>query len=572
MWFWGWGHSKKSGGDFTRRLGRSARPATDLGRIGLAGACFLTIPLDGIAQDQIERALSASYLAWALIRPWIGRLSWRADIRLWPYTLILDWLASASILLRFEAYALPVLMFAVLLLSAIHARFRPIFTLVAGAVLGAAFAFRGVAGPVASSLPPDATPSLILSGATLLIAGLVAIWFAASRSYQAALETWGDELLLMGGNLKTLPVDLLLERLVDLFGADQIAFLWKENEEDAIHMTLYEAGSSVMRTLPAHGSQQLLDPEACEGSFLFDPEAQALLCSGRKGQPLVIDARPLTELIARNFAARRGQSYPVRVGEVTARVYIAGGWPVSEDALRETERACELTEAMFERHLLLRAWRDRSFVEARHALSRDLHDSILQTLAALRMQIATTLSADERDREAARTRLQNMEAVIVAEQARLRKILDESYRASAEKANLFGLLEACVASLSRQWGIQCRFCATEQEIIVDGNTAVEVEFLVREAVANAAQHAKAKRIALVVALNEGSLFISLRNDSQHRRAPGLNGHAPRIDLDSRSLGRRLTMLGGSAYSEDISSGSLVAMRIPLGRGMTWLDS
>lgn len=567
MRFWGRGHSGKA--DLIANLGRGSRTTTSLARVSLAIAClapYLVGPFNDAAAHELERALFASYLGWSLIYPCIGRLSWRADVRLWPYMLMLDWLVCASILLRFEVYALPVLMFAVLLLSAIHARFGSVLTLIAGVALGAAFALRGFVGPPSLPLPPYSISSLILSCATLLVAGFVAIWFTTSRTYQAALKAWRDELLLMGGNLKTLPVDFLLEKLVDLFEADQVAFLWKENEEDAIHMTLYEAGSSVMRTLPSHGSQQLLDPEACEGTFLFDPEAQALLCDGRRSHPLVVDARPLTELIARNFTGRSGQSYPVRVGAVTARVYIAGRRRISEDTLRETERASELTEAMFERHLLLRAWRDRSFVEARHALSRDLHDSILQTLAALRMQIATVLSGDERERELARSRLQNMEAVIVAEQTRLRKILDESYRASAEKANLSALLEECVASLSRQWGIACRFCAAEQEIIVDGNTAVEVEFLVREAIANAAQHAKAKQITLVVALNEGALLISLRNDSRHRRPPAGTGSEPRIDLDSRSLARRLTMLGGSAYSEDTSSGSLVAMRIPVGRG------
>lgn len=560
----------KSRRSFAGNLGAHSRFTVNLARTCLAAACLAECHIrapGGPLPHTIELALFTAYLGWSLACPWIGHLSWKTDVRIWPFVLFFDWLLCASILLLFEAYVLPVLLFSVLLLSAFHARSGLFVTLLAGIGLSLAFALRGFVGPIEAPLPPYALPSLILSSATLLIAGSVAIWFASSRIQHTALKSWGDELLLVGGNFKTLPIEFLLEKLREFFRADQIAFLWRESEEDDVHVTLHEAGGSIVSTLP-NGAQQLLDPEICDGSFMFDPEAQAILCMGRRGQPLIVEARPLTEAIARNFVARRGQSFPVKIGEITARVYIAGRQSISEDALRETERAGELTEAVFERYLFLRAWRDRSFVEARHSLSRDLHDSILQTLAALRMQIAAILQEpDDTSNGAAQTRLKDMQDVIVAEQTRLRQVLDESYRASTERTNLSGLLEGCAASLSRQWGIECRFCAAEEDIVVDSNTAVELEFLVREAVANAAQHAKAKRIALVVAVNEGSLFISLRNDSLQRRARSGNGQTqPRIDLDSRSLMRRLTTLGGSAYSEDISSGSLLAMRIPLGRG------
>lgn len=562
------GADKISRGWPAGRSGPGSRFTINLARIGLAAACLaegIRSP-GGFVPRDAELALFSAYLAWSLICPWIGRLSWRLDVRAWPIALITDWLLCASILLLFEAYVLPVLLFSVLLLSAFHTRFGTIMTLIVGTSLSLAFALRGFVGPVPASLPSYSIPSLILSSATLLIAGFVAIFFARSRAYQSALQTWEDELLSVGGNFHTLPIDFLLEKLTELFDADQIAFLWTEDEAGPVHMALREAGGAVVRDLPGNGARQLLEPEICDGTFLFDPAAQAILCLTRKGAPLVVEARTLTETIARHFVAKAGQSFPVRVGEVVARVYIRSPHGISEDALRETDRACELTEAVFERYLFLRAWRDRSFVEARHSLSRDLHDSILQTLAALRMQIATILGArDEMGGDATRARLESMQDVIVSEQARLRKILDESYRAASERTNLWVQLEQCAASLSRQWSIECRFCAAEGEIFVDSNTAVEVEFLVREAVANAAQHAKARRIALVVAFNEGSLFISLRNDSQQRRDRARGGE-PRIDLDSQSLVRRLTTLGGSAYSEDISSGSLLAMRIPLGRG------
>lgn len=566
-----WGKSSDSAGwGFARSLGKSSKFTVSLARVGLATACLLeslAAPSPTIVPPDIERALFVGYLAWAMLCPWITAFSWKADIKVWPILLIADWLIAIAIMLLFETYVLPVLLFCVLLLSAFHVRFGTAPTVLAGAGLSVAFGLRGLIGPSAMPFATTFIPSLALSSATILIAGSVAISLASSNAYRATLRNWSDELLLAGGNLKSLPIDFLLRMLSALFRADQIAFTWKESDDDDIHLTLYEGENSVVTSIAEGEARQLLDPQACDGSFMFDPDAQAVLCMGRRGHPLAIEARTLTELIARNLTADRGHSFPVRIGEINARVYITGRQRISEDALRETERAAELTEAVFERYLFLRAWRDRSFAEARYSLSRDLHDSVLQTLAGLRMQIAAILREKSNGKDGPLvTQLENMQTVIVSEQAHLRQILDESHRAANQTANLSALLEECAASLSRQWSIECRFCAGDGDMVVDSNTAVEVEFLVREAVANAAQHAKARRIALVVAFNEGSLFISLRNDSLALRSRMNAEHAPRIDIDSQSLVRRLTSLGGSAYSEDIGSGSLLSMRIPLKRG------
>ncbi|MGV3479468.1 MAG: hypothetical protein ACO1O3_05940, partial [Sphingobium sp.] len=160
-----------------------------------------------------------------------------------------------------------------------------------------------------------------------------------------------------------------------------------------------------------------------------------------------------------------------------------------------------------------------------------------------------------------REKLTSLQAVIVEEQARLRDILDESYRASEQRVELVGQLTACAAYLSRQWGVECRLLAQQETLAVDSNTAVEVEFLAREAVANAVQHAGARRLTLVIAIDEDTLFLSLRNENRRR-----DKTSDEARIASRSLSRRLSSLGGVAYSEEVNSGSLLAIRIPLKRG------
>jgi signal transduction histidine kinase len=235
---------------------------------------------------------------------------------------------------------------------------------------------------------------------------------------------------------------------------------------------------------------------------------------------------------------------------------------MSEAELLETERAARLTEGVFERYFYLAAWRARAFADARHSLSGDLHDSVLQTLAALRLQIASLINDAETRPEAERTaQLETLQSVIVEEQTRLRHILDESYRTSEQSVDLIAQLTECTAYLSRQWGIRCRLLSDEAEIRVDSNTAVEVEFLAREAAANAVQHADARALTFVTAIDENTLMLTLRSETSHRTAPSNDA-----EVESRSLSRRLNALGGVAYSEDVHSGSLLAIRIPIKKG------
>ena len=546
-------------------LGRSPSLPVTIARLCVAIACFIecrALHPEGLAGLNAECVFFIAYLVWAIACPAVAAISWKANIHAWPVILMGDVLICGFMILYMEPYVLPVLLLAILLLSAIQARFGNVLALLTGLVLGIAFVLRGEAGPAIFTTPQPHLPLPSFSAATVVLAGFVALSLTSARAYRNTVRLWGEELLMVGSNFRSLPVDYLLQRLSDLFRAERVGFFWSEGSDEPVNLAVYDQGATSEVAHVGRASDRLIRIEAAEGAFLFDHDSGALLSRDSAGHPLVAEAPGVTAQIVEAFSAGHGRSFPVRAGELVGRVYVIGSCPMSESGLIETERAAELTEGVFERYFFLNAWRTRAFVDARHSLSRDLHDSVLQTLAALRLQIASlveedaTVTTSER-----REKLTSLQAVIVEEQARLRDILDESYRASEQRVELVGQLSACAAYLSRQWGVECRLLAQQETLAVDSNTAVEVEFLAREAVANAVQHAGARRLTLVIAIDEDTLFLSLRNENRRRdKAPD------EARIASRSLSRRLSSLGGVAYSEEVNSGSLLAIRIPLKRG------
>ena len=93
------------------------------------------------------------------------------------------------------------------------------------------------------------------------------------------------------------------------------------------------------------------------------------------------------------------------------------------------------------------------------------------------------------------------------------------------------------------------------------DVAVEVEFLVREAVSNAVQHAKSSSVNVVAALRDDALFLTLKSDGAtvlaSETGSGIEG------VKSQSLTRRLNALNGRAYADPMEHGVLLSIRIPL---------
>jgi glucose-6-phosphate-specific signal transduction histidine kinase len=80
-------------------------------------------------------------------------------------------------------------------------------------------------------------------------------------------------------------------------------------------------------------------------------------------------------------------------------------------------------------------------------------------------------------------------------------------------------------------------------------------------VANAVQHAAARQVTIAAALQDDALLLAFRNDSYVDQP--VNGHAQIDGIQSQSLARRLKLLGGTAYFDNINDKTLLSIRIPL---------
>ena len=485
----------------------------------------------------------------------------RQELLVRPLILLGDFLICVSLVVLFRFLELPAILACLLLLWACHERLGKTFSSVAALAFILAFLFRNHYEPLVQSYSPQ-TASDYTDSASIFIGSLIALAVIGSHLYQSQVKRWGDQLQAGGGNLSTPPIEFLMQQVAGFFRARAVSFVWEDMDGGALHHSSLVGGQDVAFPPIGEEIRPLLHPRVREAAFLFASHSDRLFFRNGFGGLKFSNSPEFVDNMNEVLQFKRGASFAVNAGALRGRFFIACNHGWSPHSLAQCDYASDSVDGFFERSFFLDAWRSRAFAEARLALSGDLHDSILQTLAAMRMRLSTLLPKARNVLPADQLQdLNSLQDMIISEQGRLRQILNESKRINGVSQNLAESLSSCAEMLSGQWNIDCRVLVDHPDADIDRSTAIEVEFLVREAVANAVQHASARQVTIAAALQDDALLMAFRNDSNVDQP--MNGHAHGDGIQSQSLTRRLKLLGGTAYFDNINDKSLLSIRIPL---------
>ncbi len=205
--------------------------------------------------------------------------------------------------------------------------------------------------------------------------------------------------------------------------------------------------------------------------------------------------------------------------------------------------------------------------EERVRVGRDLHDSVLQSLTGVALQLRTLPKLMSRDRGTAESRLAEIEQVIAATQKELRWFIDELRpdRRGRDADALGERLASLAKRFHDQWGLEVENDVSDVIHLLPLSVRYEVYAIVNEAVANAAKHAGAKRVAVAVDVENDAVHIGVADDGK-----GFPFHG-RYDLPTLIAGRlgpvtlkeRVSSCGGTLVIESSSDGAKLEMRIPL---------
>jgi signal transduction histidine kinase len=524
-----------------------------LGRVMLVTCFLIAVMLDRneAAQDVAGTfALLVFYEALAIVITIVTWRNWWLDARLAVATHALDMAVFTAIVFSASGTTSPFFLFFVLPLLSAAIRWSWRETALTATALVVLHLIAGLL--VAGSQAFEIERFVIRSG-HLMILSLLLIWFGVHQRFTrlqfpiAETEAAGDEgrdPLIEALGLATRATQaasgaLVVGPLGD-DGCDGIAVVHGKRRalSGCRNPTTGLAGAGLLFNIPRN--RALTRPP--EGHFQFTPASSRL------------DVEEI-----RRLGATEGLLVEVRTGTQQGWLVL---WEVPDLSTDFIDFGRELGRAVggiLDRHALLTAIETGAAARTRLSLARDVHDSVVQFLAGASFRVEAIKRSAKGDPRVG-AELDELKRLLIEEQGEVRGfVLALRKGRELELAEAVAELRALAERLSQQWSVKCQVKVDGEDAAIPVRLQLDLQQLLREAVANAVRHGGADRIDVALAVEEGQLSLNVHdNGTGFPKARGVPRREP------RSLKERVERAHGSLRLESEPGSTDLHISIPLG--------
>jgi signal transduction histidine kinase len=334
-----------------------------------------------------------------------------------------------------------------------------------------------------------------------------------------------------------------------------IATAWMPDDEPWTHVGTYgDLGQDLVRLPPGIFPWTSDEPD---GPILFDRQRNRSLLLTARDRVKALRQLPACPL-AYYLSAQGGIVVPIESHTGRGSLLVTRIKGISGDHLRPLrDLAAEIGYAL-DRHEMANLMRNAESTRVRMAVARDLHDGVAQSLAGAQFRLEALRRAAETGRDivpdlaAIQQSLAREESVVEQLIAKLR---------GGEEGGLAGDAAGHVARTLEQaadhWGIVARFEASGTIDPLSRLLVLEIQQVVREAVANAVRHGGADEVRLILSRDNGHVHLDLTDN-------GAGFDAMRPDAVPRSIRDRVEGLGGTFAVSSRTGETRLSITLPAG--------
>jgi signal transduction histidine kinase len=221
---------------------------------------------------------------------------------------------------------------------------------------------------------------------------------------------------------------------------------------------------------------------------------------------------------------------------------------VTEETRRERRRSAKLV-------------RERTLLEERHRIARDLHDTVLKTLHGLALQ-AHALKR-KLDSPEALGKAEYIQNVCQRSSQEIRDIIDE-LRSEAEAEGIASQISRIVEDWGRATGIKTGFNVSGDDRGLPLLASYNLRSILSEALDNTRKHASASHVSVSVELLPGELRLEIADNGKGIGYSGgqVYGVTTRGKYGLIGMKERVEQLNGQ-FSIDSSHGTRLLITVPL---------
>ena len=231
-----------------------------------------------------------------------------------------------------------------------------------------------------------------------------------------------------------------------------------------------------------------------------------------------------------------------------------------EQQLRQRE--AELESTIDQRTATLRKLADHLETvreEEKRAIARELHDDMGASLTSLSMYLGSiyaALPAEPQWQE----KIQKTRQLVGSLVATTRRIQIELRPIMLDLFGLKAGITEQMEEFAQRTGIECKTSLPDEDITLDGKLDITIYRMLQETLNNVAKHAQAKRVEVILDIDEDRIALTIRDN-------GIGISEDRLHNQStyglRGLAERALFLGGTAkISSGANGGTTVAIILP----------
>lgn len=520
-----------------------------LARAVMAAVFLLAIWVDPSQPARAAEATYAMLITYLVAAIGIAIITWDnwwLDARLAGPVHVTDILMFTMLVLASDGYTSPFFVFFVFLILSAAIRWGWRETALTAGPVTLLFVAAGLAAGASPGADFDLQRFIIRSGNLVILSGIL-IWFGINHGF-SALGSLKDDLL---GPIAPdePPLESAVRRAATRTAASSALLIWRDSDFGEVVAVKLDEGE--IETVVVTGSQRTIPSQP----FLFDVRNNRGFCrdSDRRMQFSSAD-RLIDTNLALRFGMDEGLAVPLRTAAGEGLLLLCTIHSLCTDHVEFGGALGQAVAAHIQRHALLTAVREGAGARARLSLARDLHDSIVQFLAGATFRVEaikrSIAAGDRPERE-----LQDLKELLLQEQQELRSAIGALRSDLISLPRLASDIETLCERLARQWDINCTFSSDVPRLRVPMRLHLDTHQLIRESVANAVRHAKAKAVQVSLSADGNDLRLDIGDDG--------SGNLKIGEGKPWSLRERVDEAEGTLMLATRDTGTSVSITLPL---------
>jgi signal transduction histidine kinase len=411
-------------------------------------------------------------------------------------------------------------------------------------------------------------PRTINLAAVAVLLGYLGVYHQRFQQEVSALASWPRK-------VPDSPDQLIHEVLTEsarICEAPRVLLVWEEPGEGHTNLASMKDGSITWsrEREGTYGSlvSRRYQPSTFQTADAADDRGRVIY--RHEGAFRQSQTRPVTEALRVRFDMRAVQSWPLDGELVRGRLFCLDKPQMRLDDLVVGELVARLAVSRLDSLYLLRNLRRAAALDERVRVARDLHDSVLQSLAGTALQLMAVRRLLDRDRGAAAIQLDKIQQQIENGELEMRSFIrrlrpESSIAVEATRAGLRERLQEVSRRVEQQWDVRVNLNIGTSTEKWPSTVTDEVFQIIRESMLNAARHADPSVISVDLLLDGARIRVRIADDGSGFPFKGsydlqdLNA----MDKGPWSLKERVAALHGKLTLNTSDAGSDLTIVLPL---------